>query len=330
MPFIYLHLHVGGARHCRVKARFIRWSPVTIYSVKKGHRIPSSFCSAVEDFLLHDLHALAAHAEEQPSSERLRQGVDQVFAIIDTIHQPWINGMELLEDAQKNKRALSTGCERIDSLLNGGLHEGHVTELAGPSSSGKTQLCLLAAANVAYQHKGGVTYVDTGNSFSPKRIAHFIGQVDQKVLRTVMNSIVCHRVYDIFTLLAMLHELEFRRKSQMCKGDGGVSLLIIDSISSLITPILGSNSPQGRALMISTGSLLKKLAHEYNIAVLVTNHTVGGNRGTIKPALGESWKTIPHTRLLFFRVCGSNTCDVSILKHPYVASGKAAKFTIHD
>ncbi|PKI36394.1 hypothetical protein CRG98_043176 [Punica granatum] len=256
-----------------------------------------SFCAShgiltVEDFLLHDLHALAAHAEEQPSSERLRQGVDQVFAIIDTIHQPWINGMELLEDAQKNKRALSTGCERIDSLLNGGLHEGHVTELAGPSSSGKTQLCLLAAANVAYQHKGGVTYVDTGNSFSPKRIAHFIGQ--------------------------------------MCKGDGGVSLLIIDSISSLITPILGSNSPQGRALMISTGSLLKKLAHEYNIAVLVTNHTVGGNRGTIKPALGESWKTIPHTRLLFFRVCGSNTCDVSILKHPYVASGKAAKFTIHD
>lgn len=29
---------------------------------------------------------------------------------------------------------------RIDSLLEGGLQERHVTELVGPSSSGKTQV----------------------------------------------------------------------------------------------------------------------------------------------------------------------------------------------
>lgn len=39
------------------------------------------------------------------------QGLTQVFTIIDFMHQPWRNGMELLEDAQKNKRLLSTGCE---------------------------------------------------------------------------------------------------------------------------------------------------------------------------------------------------------------------------
>lgn len=79
--------------------------------------------------------------------------------------------MDLLEDAKQNKHLLSTGCEgyfpiqtsckfffawvafkmlnsmafrdiffRIDMLLGGGLREGQLTELVGPSSSGKTQV----------------------------------------------------------------------------------------------------------------------------------------------------------------------------------------------
>lgn len=82
--------------------------------------------------------------------------------------------MELLEDAMKNKHVLSTGfegyhvlehplshflgvkfetlkvfdtkfswagvCIRVDLLLQGGLREGLLTELVGPSSSGKTQV----------------------------------------------------------------------------------------------------------------------------------------------------------------------------------------------
>lgn len=86
----------------------------------------------------------------------------------------------------------------------------------------------------------------------------------------------------------------------------------------------------GRALMVSVGYLLKKLADENNIAVLVTNHTVGGEGGIPKPALGESWKGIPHVRLLLSRDCKSNNFNVSILKHPSMASGKTAKFVIYE
>ncbi|KAK4791424.1 hypothetical protein SAY86_031837 [Trapa natans] len=293
-----------------------------------------SFCASlgilsVEDFLLHDLDALAAQADLRPSPERLKQGLALVFTIIESMHQPWRNGMEILEDVQKNKRILSTGCEGVDSLLKGGLHEGHVTELTGPSSSGKTQFCLMASAEVAYKHKGLVTYIDTGNSFSAKRIAHSIGQVDKKVLQTVMNRIICYSVYDIFTLLAVLHELEFRLKSQICERDGIARLLVIDSISSLITPILGSNGPQGRGLMTSTGWLLKKVADEYGTAVLVSNHTVSGNHGTTKPALGESWKVIPHTRLLLTQVGGSN-CSISIIKHPSLENATSFSLLNHS
>lgn len=51
------------------------------------------------------------------------------------------------------------------------------------------------------------------------------------------------------------------------------------------------------------------------LQIKVTNHMVGGEGGTSKPALGESWKTVPHVRLLLSHDHGSNFCNISILKH---------------
>ncbi|KAK6271928.1 hypothetical protein POUND7_009011 [Theobroma cacao] len=296
-----------------------------------------NFCAShgifsVEDFLIHDLYKLAAFAEQNISSERLKEGITQVLSIIDDMHQPWLNGMELLEDAKRNKHSLPTGIQGIDFLLGGGIRVGQLTELVGPSSSGKTQLiqilgdvevCLQTASNVASNHMGTVVYLDTGNSFSPQRIAHFLGmtnelassEIKNQILQRVMSNILCHSVFDIFEMFDVLHKLEYRLRSQD-RGVCQMRLLIIDSISLLITPVLGGTSSQGRALMVSAGYLLKKLADQHNLAVLVTNHTVGGEGGTSKPALGESWKSIPHSRLLLSCDRGSNVCNVSILKHP--------------
>ncbi|XP_039160199.1 uncharacterized protein LOC104425521 isoform X2 [Eucalyptus grandis] len=52
---------------------------------------------SVQDFLIHDLQSLVADAEQQPSSERFMQ----VLSVIDGLHQPWLNGVDLMEDAQK-------------------------------------------------------------------------------------------------------------------------------------------------------------------------------------------------------------------------------------
>lgn len=60
----------------------------------------------------------------------------------------------------------------------------------------------------------------------------------------------------------------------------------------------------------------------------VTNHTVGGDGGISKPALGESWKSIPHVRLLLSREHGGSICNVSILKHPSMVESFASLFTM--
>ena len=53
-----------------------------------------------------------------------------------------------------------TGCNSLDSLLRGGVEAGAVTELFGEGGSGKTNLCLQLARNVALDDKK-VIYVDT-------------------------------------------------------------------------------------------------------------------------------------------------------------------------
>lgn len=226
----------------------------------------------------------------------------------------------------------------IDVLLGGGLHEGQLTEIVGPSSSGKTQVCLYSATHVADKHFGGVMYLDACNSFSPKRIACMVdqlssfssGEARERRLKRIMSNILCSSVFDIFALLDVLHQLEFTLKHQVKSGDTKICLLIIDSISSLLTPILGGKGSEGRLLMVSTGIILKKLANEHNLSVLVTNHMVSGEGGILKPALGESWKSIPHVRLQLSYDQGSNICNASILKHTFMASGRTAKFTIHS
>ncbi|MCL7026771.1 hypothetical protein MKW94_001540 [Papaver nudicaule] len=309
--------------------------------------IDTNFCQfcashslfSVEDFVVHDITALFRVAEHQSNPSKLKQGISQILSIIDSQHQPWVNGADLLRDARQNKHVLSTGCEGLDLLLHGGLREGQLTELVGPSCSGKTQVCLQAASNIAYKYMSSVMYLDTSNSFSAKRVSCFIyqllgpspAQVKRESLERLMNSILCHSVFDIFGLLGILHELESKLKSQVGTGEANVRLLIIDSVSSLITPILGGCGAQGHSLMIYAGFLLKKLAHEYNIAVLVTNHMVGGGeRGIPKPALGESWKSVSHVRLLLSRDHVSNTCSISILKHPAMALGLVGKFSVHN
>lgn len=51
---------------------------------------------------------------------------------------------------------LSVGCPVLDQLLRGGLPVGGITELAGESGAGKTQLALQLCLSVQYpvQHGG--------------------------------------------------------------------------------------------------------------------------------------------------------------------------------
>ena len=90
-----------------------------------------------------------------------------------------------------------------------------MTELTGEAGSGKTQLCLSAAASAAaLGHR--VVYLDTGGGFSAKRIKEFhrgfvtadadSDEVEQHLSLT-LDLITVLNVHDIMTLFKVLEEL---------------------------------------------------------------------------------------------------------------------------
>ncbi|KAK4356563.1 hypothetical protein RND71_025534 [Anisodus tanguticus] len=95
----------------------------------------------------------------------------------------------------------------------------------------------LSVASAVAKSWGKIVFLDSGNSFSPKRVAQIViqtsdlsaceitlSQVD-KALEQVMNNIVCLSVFDIFTLFEVLHQLKNNLRSQVSGNTTLVSLL---------------------------------------------------------------------------------------------------------
>ena len=108
-----------------------------------------------------------------------------------------------------------------------------------------TQLCLSAAAAVALSGKA-VVIVDTTGGFSAIRLTQLLGQltsgrdVSQEVQRRTIESVRCCRVFDVHAALQLLEQL----RSDV-QGGPSPSLLIVDSVSALLSPLLTTKHPQG-------------------------------------------------------------------------------------
>jgi len=293
---------------------------------------------SVEDFLLAgDISRL-----EATGNGVQRKAVTEILHYLEQQSWGFRTSAVMLQELQDlGIQYLPTGSESLDRLLHGGLREGTVTELVGSSSSGKTQVCMQVAASVAYYCQSMVAYVDTCHSFSSTRLSHMLGGLvaardgipragAAEEITKAMKGIVHYNVFDIFSMLSLLHQLHVSIGDQF-QGEEKykhMRLIIVDSASSVISPILVGNHNQGHALMVSMGIALKKLALENHLAVLITNHTVGGEGGQPKPALGESWKSMPHVRLLLERDPISDVCQASIVKHTSIACNSQVAFRI--
>src|SRR3990170_6341014 len=79
---------------------------------------------------------------------------------------------------------LSTGSSTLDSLLEGGLEGGAITLLFGEAGSGKTNICLQVARNVALEGKK-VVYIDT-EGVSLERLKQISGDRYEEVMKNVL------------------------------------------------------------------------------------------------------------------------------------------------
>lgn len=169
------------------------------------------------------------------------------------------------------------GCGRlrsIDLLLDGGLRSQELTELAGPSASGKTQLCLhIAVHHVATDPAARVLLIPDHDGRDAaarmermcERVAAGSGAAGAEAL---LSRIQCAPVHDAFELQAALGAV----RESMCTASAHRLLVIVDPLGAILSTLFcgEAQSVHGYAFIMAIASRLKTLAVEGNVPVLVT------------------------------------------------------------
>lgn len=107
---------------------------------------------------------------------------------------------------------------------------------------------------------------------------------------------VC-KIFDVYKLIDSLHQVIEYIKSDKSDFHQNLRLIIIDSIATILTPIL-ENEPRPYQLMSQLSQLMKVIANHYEIAFLITNNQVNDfDNKKVKASLGEFWKQIPNNQI---------------------------------
>ncbi len=122
--------------------------------------------------------------------------------------------MKMGEHEHAHIETVSSGSISIDMALGGGYPKGRIIEIYGPESSGKTTLCLHAAAE--FQKAGGsVAFIDAEHALDPE-YAKKVGVNTEDLLLSQPDS--GEQALDIVEALVR---------------SGGVDLIVVDSVAAL-------------------------------------------------------------------------------------------------
>ncbi|XP_021855636.2 DNA repair protein XRCC3 homolog [Spinacia oleracea] len=226
-----------------------------------------------------------------------------------------------------NHQKITTRCDSIDSILQGGISVGEVTELCGENATGKTQLCLSIACQLPPSLGGmyGATiYIHAIGPFPIRRLTSLIPFILDTALDPNDNPcdhITTKQVESPYELPDVLDwVVKFIKQSHnTCRH---VRLVVIDSIASICTSHF-ENTAQGlesrTQLLRAIGYGLKSIASQYNVAVLVVNnvidvfpidsdsstHFMMSSGRKVRPALGNGWTRNIGTRLFLSKSINS-------------------------
>ncbi len=153
-----------------------------------------------------------------------------------------------------------TGCDALDELLGDGLDRGTITQLYGPPASGKTNVALAAAVEVAAAG-GTAVYIDTeGLSLSRfGQLADAKGDADD-----LAANIVISKAHDFGEQAEAVQDAaEFAPRAE---------LIVLDSATGFYR-LERTGEEDGEALRAVARQLtsLLSLARRHDLAVLVTN-----------------------------------------------------------
>jgi len=179
----------------------------------------------------------------------------------------------ILKQRQQVKR-LTTGCEKLDAIVGGGLETRAIVEVFGEFRTGKTQIAHQLCVTVQLPPgKGGfkakALYIDSEGTFRPERllqIANRYGLDGETVLKNVFYA----RAYNSD------HQIVIVESAPKLIQEENVKLIIVDSVMSHFRAEYigrGTLSERQQKLNKFVHKLLQ-IAEAYNVIVFITNQVM--------------------------------------------------------
>jgi DNA repair protein RadB len=212
-----------------------------------------------------------------------------------------------------------TGCRALDELLGGGVEAACLTLLYGVAGSGKTNLCLQVARNVA---RGGkkVVYVDT-EGVSLDRLRQMCGADFDEVVRRILIS-------EPYSNEEQEKLIESAVRIVEASEDFG--LVAVDSMTMHYRLTLRHEDPEERRSLTRQVARLLRVARKTEIPVLLTSQVYTDiDRETIEP-LGGHMLTHNCKTLVRLEKIGPAMRRAVRVKHRHLAEGEAVKFRLTE
>ncbi|XP_045514221.1 DNA repair protein RAD51 homolog 2-like [Pieris brassicae] len=180
---------------------------------------------------------------------------------------PSISGTTLRTRFLTEKSYLETGIKRLDTILNGGIPIGFLTEVCGLAGSGKSQLCMQLAINSA-KLSNSVIYIDTKGDFSAVRIQKILEAhgLSHKEMAIIMLNINIVQIFSMNDLICLLESIKTKKIVFDC-----LSLVILDSLPCLMFQHFGDNNKIGLKFLNIFVNLARCISNELRTCFICVN-----------------------------------------------------------
>ncbi|RDB29829.1 DNA repair protein RAD51 3 [Hypsizygus marmoreus] len=227
-----------------------------------------------------------------------------------------------------NTQKLSTRSSAVDSILSGGLSQGHILEVSGtPGSPKETVAINVAISFVEAGHE--VMFIDCQNMTSPAKLDRAL-QTSQNLPPNYTRLVYHLSMQSLPELMVWLHNLP-----SLLDSYNDVALLVLNSMSF---PFQGVHSiPAKTALLEKIKQTFTRLTAR-NLTIVITSQLSTkilnadgssgsfdtGAKGIMVPQLGPSYLPPGKTHRIIFAAEGQRSGFIKLISSPKHEKGAGA------
>ena len=155
---------------------------------------------------------------------------------------------------------ISTGLQKLDKFLSGGIPDNVIVDIFGGNGTGKT-LFLLQLCIHSIKNGGNVLYLDTTGGFRPERIIEIQKELEIEI--NLLEKITVSRITNTSEQIQSIHNLE----------NSNFSLIVIDNITDLFSYEYQKDEStfEKNLLFMKYMHELSKFAITKKIPIIITN-----------------------------------------------------------